>query len=407
MIYFTHQELAATYHVSVKTVRNWIEAAKQGKLDLVLHEANGRSYVSNTAGNIALIEQLAEKGKKYRPHRAIKVVSPRPEFYKLYTQAQIYDILTNLDVYREIPRQYSYFDGGAAYWDDYTQRLSMEVAPNLLTGTLKLLSYNQGYIDQLLSAYKRVNVIDIGVGNAIPVKGLLSHLLEAGKLGRYAGIDISPEMLQIAGGNIRKWFGDRIAFEPYTLDISYERFTSIIAPDSLKSDSQDTVNLILFLGGTWTNFREPDAALRAVHDSMGRNDVLLQSLKLDTATSRRYFDFNADPGKAEIPPIRRFIIDLLNIDDSYYDVEVGYDSERGERYTRIRLKVAVTIKFDFDGQERQLDLNKDEAILLWRVWHYSDLDMLQQLDRCNFHTLHASQTEDWEYMLTVSQIKRS
>src|SRR6266702_5830844 len=185
MLYFKNPELARLHHITLRTVLNWIEAAKQGKLDLTLHTENGKSYVATTARNVATIKQLVEDRKKYRNSRAVKVVSPRPEFYRLYSEAQIYDIVTNLEIHHEIPRQYNYFDGGATYWAEYADRLGHESAPNILNSTVKLLDKNQGYIDHLMSRYERVNVIDIGVGNAAPAKEFIGHLLEEGLLGRY------------------------------------------------------------------------------------------------------------------------------------------------------------------------------------------------------------------------------
>jgi len=43
MLYFKKSELAETYHISEKTVTNWIRETKAGKLHLELHEANGRA----------------------------------------------------------------------------------------------------------------------------------------------------------------------------------------------------------------------------------------------------------------------------------------------------------------------------------------------------------------------------
>jgi len=407
MIYFTHQELAATYHVSVKTVRNWIESAKEGKLVLALHETNGRSYISNTASNIAQIEQLAEKGKKYRPHRAVKVVTPRVEFYNLYNQAQIYDIIMNLDIHKEIPRQYNYFDKGADYWDDYVQRLSAEKMTNTLTSTIHLLEINQTYLDDLLKEYDRINIIDIGPGNALPVRKLLEHYMAQGKLGKYIGLDISQQMLHIAGSNIKRWFADKVDVELHQIDITFERFTNLVAEMELRKTDKKEVNVVLFFGATAGNLKEPYGALKTIHDSMARNDVLLQAQKLDSKNARRYFDFNLKTGNVDLAPNHRFIFDLLNIDKSYYDVEMGFDEVLRERYIRVRFKLTVTINFVFASAEKTIEVNKDDTILLWRSRHYTDLEFLQLLDSCDFHTLHASQTDDWEYILTAAQIKRS
>src|SRR5687767_11586436 len=123
MLYFKNTELAESHHVTLRTVLNWVQAAKEGKLDLDLHTEKNKSYVANTARNIATIEELVEKRRKYRNTKAVKVITPRPEFYELFNQEQIYDIVNNLEIHHEIPRQYNYFDGGADHWDKYVRRM--------------------------------------------------------------------------------------------------------------------------------------------------------------------------------------------------------------------------------------------------------------------------------------------
>lgn len=407
MLYFKNSELAYTYHVSVKTVSNWIEATKQGKLDLTLHQHGDRSYVTNTARNIAIIEQLVERGKKYRPHRTLKVVTPKPEFYNLYSQSQVYDLVSNLEIHHEILLDYSYFGEGASYWNNYAYRLLKEETPNNLTSTNRLLAQNREYLDGLLEKYSKVNIVDVGVGNALPAKDLLDRFLEQRKLGRYIGVDISREMLRIARKNVREWYGDLVRFEDYEIDINHERFVNILAEDYITGKNNDTANVILFLGGTIQNFRKPDAPLRSIHDSMGVNDFLIHAQKLDTESSRRYFDFNLQPGRSALATNHRLIFDLLNIDPSFYDVEMGFDSDKKERYIRVRLKLALTLKFDFEVGQRTLELDKGDTILLWRAWQKSALDVTRELDKNDFYVLQSSQTDDQEYLLTVSRIKRN
>lgn len=408
MLYFKNSELADTYHVSVRTVRNWIKLAKEGKLDLTLHTDAGHAYVSNTTGNIARIEELVKKGKKFRPHHTIKSVTPKPEFYSLFTQAQIYDIVSNLELHHEVPRDYNYIGKGAGNWDRYAERLEKEDAENLLNMTRKLLTDNQLYIDSLLSEYDKVNIVDIGVGNALPVRDLLSHFLQKKKLGRYIAIDISQDMLEIAHRNIKKWFNNDVEFEDYAFDINKEGFANILAEDYLNPSGKKVGNLILFLGGTLQNFRKRDSVLHVVNGSMNANDLFIHTQKLDSEITRRYFDFNSQPADgSSLAPNHRFIFDLLNIDDECYAVEMGYDPDTKARYIRVRLKLALNIKFNFDnGGERTISLDKGESILLWRAWQDESLDVLQRLDKNDFYTLHSSQTKDRNYLMTISQVKR-
>ena len=407
MPYFKNSELADTYHVSDRTVRYWIKLAREGKLKLDLHVEGKKTYLAKNAGNIAVIEKHVAENRKHRPRNAHKLISPKPEFYRLFTQAQIYDIVRNLEMHHEIPRQYNYFDGGATEWNEYVEQLDKQDVPNLLNRTVDLLKETEGYLDNRLAKYDKINVVDIGVGNALPSKGILQHLIDNERLGRYIAIDISPEMLDIAERNIKKWFGGQIIVEKYEIDITFERFANILAQDYLNSGQSNTANLVLFLGGTPYNFRNPDDAFRTINESMNANDFLVYTDKLETDHMQpQWYQYTSKPGKLELSPIHRIVFDLLNIDSSFFDAEMGFDEQNGQRYARTRMKVAFTLKFEFEEGERAISFEKGETILLWRSWQMNADLIHEQFKRNGFYTLHSTQSDDREYLLSISQVKR-
>lgn len=405
MLYFTHSELAKKCHVSLRTVHNWIDAAKIGKLDLDLHMENSKTYVANTARNMEILRELTDSRRKYRNTKAAKTVVPKPEFYELYNQQQIFDLTSSLDIYHEIPLDYTYFNGGADYWDEYANRLASEKMPNFLNSTIKQLQVNQGYIDDLTSRYKRINVIDIGPGNAMPVKGLLQHLLDQGKLGRYVALDVSPSMLAIVERNIKNWFDSRVAFESRETNITHDRFTDLLTESVLGEDAGEVINIVLAFGGSFSNMRSPRDAFKTIRSSMNRQDLFIYNLKLDTKTSRQYFDIGVRKGPNALDARKKMLVDLLNIDESLYEVEVGYDEQERKRYMHLRLKVALEIRFSLDKGDRIVRFNKNDAILVWRYWHQNAQEVVTQLTRNSFDVLQTSQTEDRDYLLTVSRVK--
>jgi uncharacterized SAM-dependent methyltransferase len=405
MIYFKKAELAETYHVAEKTVTNWIKEAKLGKLDLELHQEHGRAWITNTTRNIELIEHLVEGRKKFRNSRGLKSITPKLEFYKLYNQQQIFDIISSLDIYHEIPLEYAYFNGGADYWDKYAHRLAAEKVPNFLTSTIKQLQANQGYIDDLTSRYERVNVIDIGPGNAMPVRELLQHLVDNGKMGRYVANDISPAMLKIVKSNVNKWFGDAVPFVGFNGDINYDRFIELLAQDSVGQNAKSTINVVIALGGTFANLRSPNDAFKTIRNSMNRQDILVYNLKLDSKRTRQYFDLGIRAESTPLDAHKKMVVDLLNIDESLYNVEVGYDDQQRERYMQLRLKVAMTITFTLEKGDRTVEFNKNDTILVWRYWHQNVQDVVRQLNHNDFDVLQTSLTEDKDYLLTVSRVK--
>ncbi|WP_158697859.1 L-histidine N(alpha)-methyltransferase [Streptomyces prunicolor] len=402
--YFTKQEITDTYGVSVPTVTNWIRSTKNGKLDLELFEQGSKTYVIRSAKNVEIIKRLVDEGKKYRPRHSFKEITPRDEFYNTYTEGQVYDIVVNLEKYREVDCELNYFDGGAENWDKYVQRLATEDSSNI-TETVKLLGMSTQFLDELAGEYDKVNIIDIGVGNAMPVRGLIEHYLESKKLGRYVGLDISREMLDIAGRNIKQWFGGTVQYDAYELDIKRERFGHLLAEDYLKDER--VANIVLFLGGTSNNFRDPDEAFRTISESLRKDDIFIYTSKLDTDNTRSSIDFSAgDASNTLMDPIVRFVFDLLNIDEKLYEVDKGYDEELRQRYLRIRLTSAVTMTFEFGRGKQVLEFNKGDRILFWRAWHMTPKDVYERLERNGFYMLNANQNPDRQYVLTVSQIKQ-
>jgi transposase len=401
MIYFKHSQLTNDYHVSLKTVHNWIDAAKSGKLDLQLREEKGRTYIANTSNNLIVLEKLADKGKKYRNNLHHKMIAPKSEFYEVYSRRQMLDIVSNLTIHHEIPQQYNYLDGGAVGWNDWMKRLVEDNTASILNGTIELIGGGIQTIDRLIASKKRINIIDVGVGNALPGKQLIAHLLERGLLNRYIAVDISESMLNIAEQNINEWFGGKVKFEGHVRDISYERFDDLLVDDMLGSRSEEILNLVLILGSTPANFRFPLDVLRVVYNSMGNNDLLLYTRKPDTKAARHYFDFNPDKGAPTLSPLYSFVLGLLNIDTSLYEAEMGFDEATRMRFVQVRLKSALTIKFKFDEGERNVSFEKGDTILLLRVWHQTVLELIAQFDEVGFTLLHSTLTRDREYLMTI------
>lgn len=405
MRYFKHSELTDIYHVSLKTVHNWIDAAKQGKVDLKLHQIKSRTYIADTPENAVALKQLEEKGKKYRNTLHHKTVYPKSEFYEIFNRRQILDIITNLNVHGEIPRQYNYLKDGAVNWDNWSKRLAKDESTNILKGTIELLRANMGAIDRLLDGSKKVNIVDLGVGNAYPVKELLGHLIDMEVLNRYIAIDISPSMLSVAEHNVKEWYGDKINFEGYVRDISYERFDDLLVDDMLDDKANETINLVLLLGGTTNNFRAFGDVLKPVYGSMGGNDLLIYTIKPDTEAARHYFDFNSIPSESKLSPNHQYILGLLNVDESLYDVEMGFDAVQKMRYIRIRLKTAITIKFSFGDTEQAVDLEKGDSVLLLRVWHLTALETISAFEKTGLTLIQSSLTKDRQFFLSISGVE--
>ncbi|HJP96658.1 MAG TPA: L-histidine N(alpha)-methyltransferase [Candidatus Saccharimonadales bacterium] len=335
-----------------------------------------------------------------------KTITPDDELYQLYSTAELENLIANLRLHHEIPLQYSYFGKGAQSWDAYAKRMTDEGTTNIITVGAQLLALNDAYVEGLLAGYKKVNVIDITIGNAMPVRPFLQQLLDMQKQVTYTGLDFSPDILAIVKNNIQMWFKGKIPFTGHRIDINYDRFDQIIC-----NNDPDAINIILYFGGMASNFKTPATSFRIIHDSLGERDLFMYDDKLDTPVSRKFFDFNPEPINQSVTqilsPRHQWLLDILNIDPSLYEVEMTFDHKAFERRIQVKLKEDICVYFSFNGVRKSADLDKHDTILLVRVTHNSAQDIYELLDKTGFDLLHASHTPDTQYLLSISRIKRS
>jgi len=404
MQHYKNPELAQQFGVSRQAVAKWIDQTRKGRLTLELVRDGTNDYIAKTPRNQLIMQALVQERRKFMNRRSLKVVSPRPEFFQLFGEPQVIDMIYNLEKFREIPRQYDYLGDGAVIWDEYMQRQSLDDVPNMLTQTIALLDTNRAYIDQVIAKFDRVNVVDIGPGNGLPVKRLLAHLMEAGKLGRYIAIDISAEMLAIVERNLKEWFSDAVPVEGHVRDISREWFADVIACLPTE-DNASTVNLCLFLGSTLPNLRAPDDALRNIVKSMGARDYLLCTTGIDSDLGRERFHFTMGNTESRpLPPQYKLVVDLLGIEEDFYTTEMGFDEREHARYLRIRLKHALTLEFKLARGVCRLDLKKGETLLVWRARHNTAAEISGQFAACGLNPLLISQAGDHDYMLILADL---
>lgn len=407
MKYFTNAELTKLYNVSDKAIRNWIEATRQGKFSLELVELKGKHYIADSLRNSHTIEALVQQGRKYRNKRSHRDITPSNDFYELYTLSHIIDIMNKLDSYHELPVAYAYFGVGAKNWDKYLHKLYSAGQGNLLTNTIEALELNIAYIDSLFANYKYVNIVNICVGNCLAIKDLLGHLKESGKLKRFVAIDISKDMLAISEHSVKEWFHGELKVEKYLRDISYQRFDEILAQDSFGSDASDTVNLVTFVSGPIVNFKDPDQALNTIRDSMGKDDILITTLKRDTEQTRTFFDFNIEADGGLLSTHHKMLLELLGIEGTFYDIEQLFDDAKRLRFVQIRLKLDISIHFHVAHFEKTIRIKKGEVILLWRSWQHSDQKIIDRFTKTGFEVLQMSRSRDQQLNLLVTRITNS
>ena len=83
--------------------------------------------------------------------------------------------------------------------------------------------------------------------------------------------------------------------------------------------------------------RKPDGGFKIIHDSMGINDILVHSTKLDTKHAS-FFDFDLKPGETRLAAIPTTCCKhAWKNDNTVLEVVMGYSPILKQRFERIRL----------------------------------------------------------------------
>lgn len=402
MRYFRNTELAKLYGISEKTVRNWVKQAQEGKLELDLYnEKNGKTYVADTTRSAVTIRQQVEEGRKYHNSRTHKIIRPKSEFYEIYSDEQRFDIISHLEKFNEFPFHYVHMGKGAEVCAQYYERLQNEPIANIQTTVGVFLKESESY---LLSLFEdKLNIIEIGGRTGLTTREFVGSIFKKDRLGKYIDLDISQDMITKNTANLKSWFGDTLDYGAFQKDVIRDRFDDVALGTSL--DGSNAKNLILLPSGTLYAFIDPRLALNNIGESMSSDDYFVMTTKLDTETARRYFDFNPSYQSELLPQKELLLAESIGIEKSFYSVEQFYDEKERARKIQIRLKFDVTIEFDLPGGAKSLHFRKGEAILLWRAWHQTMEEIIQEFNECGFNVMQAVKSPDEQYAMIIAKVK--
>lgn len=404
MLYFRNTELAKLYDISEKTVRNWIKQAQGGKLEFDLYTAdNGKTYLADTTRNTLAVEALIANNKKYVNGRTHKVVWATDEFDTIFSWSQKYDIISHLEKFNEFLFHYAHLGRGEEICAQYFERLWSEPVLNSQSFSDKFFKEHELSILDLFPQDYKINIIELGGRTALTTKYLIERLHQQNRLGVYVDIDISPGMLVRNQSNLQRLFGEDVHYAHYNKDVVRERFDDVILCSS--TDESKARNLVMLLGGTSHAFNNITLAYDNIRESINSDDYFMLSTKVDSEDARHYFDFNPSYQNELLPIKELFLIELLNIDKTFYDVEQFYDEQERQRKIQVRLKLDVTVKFKLEQGTKSIDFKKNETILLWRFWHQTMEEITQEMSECGFNVMQAFKSPDEQYAMIIAKVK--
>jgi uncharacterized SAM-dependent methyltransferase len=249
---------------------------------------------------------------------------------------------------------------------------------------VRLFLSNINYLVDRLSNYSLVNVIDIGCGDGYLASQIVKELLSKEFTVKYTGMDISPRMLDIAEKNLKNKFPN-LPIEKVVNDFDYLVIREQLFLNKLE-ETENSCNLILFIGSTIGNVYDRHRVLRNFYDSMYKDDILCINTDLrcfgEEEYIKHYLETPDNLGRL------LWIPDLLGLEGEDYELLPKFDQKIDSWTLKMKLNKDIDIPIEIRGLEKEISLLKNEEITIWNFFSYPIKEITRELNEIGFNPVH-------------------
>ena len=333
-------------------------------------------------------------------HRTAK---PSSEFYSIFSEEELLEIIQALEIKREIPLKYSYKGRGAKIWDNFYLKYLIPKWYRTSNIEIDLLRDNFEYINDSLKSFKKVNIIDVGSGNSYPAKEFIFKLNGLGKVNKYIALDISEELLVLSQENFRKWF-PLIEFTSSPIDIENSCIPKILFKNkaNFAFATEDIAQVILHLGVTIGNHRNRTRVLKNFRDSMGKNDLLV--FTNETGSNSKWDGRVSGGFKYHAEQIYAWIKDKIGIRPEDCELVRKYDLETDSIVANMKFRHNYTICFSFMGLDKNIEISEGEEVTIWRHHKYEMPELLQEIEQAGLKLVHYNTNKYLSHIMAICQV---
>ncbi len=270
----------------------------------------------------------------------------------MFSQRQLAELITAIKGRSEIPLKFNYVGKiGASNWDRIAKRRGVDPhGINSVEATL--LNAKTGSFLSSFKNLEKLNIIDIGPGNAFPVIPLLDRLKEMKVKFRYVPVDISQAMLDLATNSVKKIFPE-VAVKQVLLDFELGNFPEI----TYKLRKGGYKNFMLFLGSTLGNQSYRTRVLTNFRDSMTSDDYIAIGVEL-----ANLYKIDKLMRQYDVPEVKDLVFTVaryigLKPSDGDFDIKFNYELHQidfGFRFSKDRKIKIANEEVIFESGDRLL-----------------------------------------------------
>ena len=269
-------DISRQFQIAPNTVKNWIDQTLDGKLNFDLIKVGEKHHIRNTPENIDLIQRLKHVNARFKPaKKTVAEIEPDPEFYKLFSDRQIIDLIHSIETYNYIPVKYSYFGNGAQF---YFNAIEDELRNPTSISALEKEQVSEYLIDTVMSFVRqgfKINLIEIG--HDYSTYQLIDTIKELTKLDAfksYISVSASEAMNKIRLEKVRVW--TKHVGKSYNLDYELDSLKEMLF---LEKDEK-TINICLALSSCVGNSAVFNSSFHALARNLNNRDFLVISESL-------------------------------------------------------------------------------------------------------------------------------
>lgn len=334
------------------------------------------------------------------PTSITRTAKPSSEFYALFSDAEVLEIIHALEVRREIPLKYSYKGRGAKIWDNFYLKYIIPRWYRASNVEIDLLKSNFAYLNGNYQKCQKLNIIDVGAGNSYPVKEFISRLKKLNRINKYVALDVSEELLKVSRRNFQSWFPS-IEFISQAIDIENNCIPQNLLANKPDGENINTANIFLHLGVTIGNHRDRAKVFKNLHDSMGKNDFLVFTNEIGSNSAwdgkvRGGCDYHAGN-------IYEWIKNNLGIRDGDCELLRKYDSATDSIVANMKFLWKYTINFTCQGIHKNVVISEGEEMTIWRHHKHEIPELMQELEQAGLEVVHYTTNKYQSHIMVICQ----
>ncbi|MEH2286059.1 L-histidine N(alpha)-methyltransferase [Nostoc sp.] len=333
-----------------------------------------------------------------------RTAKPSSEFYSLFSEEEVLEIIHALEVRREIPLKYSYKGRGAKIWDDFYQKYVIPRWYRRANVEIDLLKDNFKYLNSNIKTGEKVNIIDVGAGNSYPVKNFIYKLNKLGKINKYIALDISEQLLHVSKTNFIKWF-PLVEFISSTIDIESSSVPKVLFRNQDSLEIDNTAKIFLHLGVTIGNHQNREEVFKNFRDSMEKNDFLV--FTNETGSNSKWDGIVRGGCKYHVEEVYGWVKKKIGIKSEDCELVRKYDLKTDSIVANLKLRHDYIINFSQMGIEKNIEISKGEEITIWRHHKYEIPKLLQELERSGLQLIHYTANKYKSHIMVICKVANS